>query len=189
MDTQSGRISHVNYMWRDRGEQGVIWVQPQFLEPLAAPPHSRRSLKSELCEILGTSGTSREELEEWKQGGISRLVWWSGVTGGLYFWDCMREERKGKAGKQNSALSSSFHSFLALIMSHSWLHHACNEPVETQWRTVQLEFTGRLEWNVSRTTTCWGIWFELASAKGHRFFRKQCHLFKNKLGISIRYVR
>lgn len=144
MDTQSGRISHVNYMWRERGEQGVIWVQPQFLEPLAAPPHSRRSLKLKLCEILGTSGTSREELEEWKQGGISRLVWWSGVTRGLYFRDCMRGERLGEAGEQNSALSSSFHTLgkcscsfsrthddtqSVLHAGSSVRHHVCNEPV------------------------------------------------------------
>lgn len=110
----------------ERGEQGVIWVQPQFLEPLAAPPHSRRSLKLELCKILRSWGTSREELEEWKQGGISRLVWWSGVTRALYFRGCLWEER---AGRQQSRIlpfhpvstlweNASDH-FLALLMSRS----------------------------------------------------------------------
>lgn len=141
MDTQSGRISHVNYMWRDRGEQGVIWVQPQFLELLAAPPHSRRSLKLELCEILGTSGTSREELEEWKQGGISRLVWWSGVTRGLF----LGLHAGGKKGEGRQAEFCTFIQFPQFSRSHNVAQLVASRM---QWAC----------WNSMKDCTAWIYW-------------------------------
>lgn len=77
---------------------------------------------------IGTVRDSRNfrndpgEVEEWKRGGISRLVWWSGVTRGPLFLGAQEEREKGGGGTES-------HSFVLLLM----VLEDCSVHLSSRW--------------------------------------------------------